>query len=221
MTVYPLTFFVDSADRSEAEKWLLSGVATGLTTNPTLLSRVGAHITDIPELYAWAIGAGAREVCFQTWGNTADEWYSNAMSLRDRAPKAVIKVPGTQMGVGVISRLRSQGVSVLMTAGYSHRQMLVGSVVGAKYFAPYFHRMNLAGRDARAECQKMTAAVVQDGSDTLVMAASLKSGRDISELVGVGVRTFTVAPAVLSDLLRDDLVDTAVANFETDMEQVL
>ncbi|WIY83964.1 transaldolase family protein [Propionimicrobium sp. PCR01-08-3] len=221
MTSYPMTFFVDSASRELAEPWLQSGIASGLTTNPTILKRAGARLSDVPEIYRWALGAGAEEVCFQTWGGSEDEWYSNAMRLREFAPDAVIKVPGTWRGAAVTSRLRKQGVTVLLTAGYTHQQIFIASVLGAKYIAPYFNRMKLAGRDALAEFGKMTAAIPQDGTDTLVLAASLKSGKDVSDLVGVGVRAFTAAPEVLDDLLRDDLVDSAVEAFEEDMRGLI
>lgn len=221
MTSYPITFFVDSASRELAEPWLQSGIATGLTTNPTILKRAGARLRDVPEIYRWALGAGAREVCFQTWGESAEDWYSNAMRLRQLAPDAVIKVPGTQRGAGVATRLKSQDIAVLLTAGYSHKQIFIASAVGAKYIAPYFNRMNAADRDALMEFAKMTAAVPQDGSGTMVLAASLKSGNDVSELVGAGVRAFTAAPNVLEDLMRDELVGPAVDAFEEDMRELI
>ena len=217
----PLTFFVDSADRAQAVRWLSSGIATGLTTNPTILKRGGATFSYIPTIYRWATDAGAREVCFQTWGASAEEWYANDMRLRELAPNAVIKVPGNERGAGVITRLQAQGIDILMTAGYSHRQAIVGSALGVKYFAPYFHRMKVTGRDSLGEFAAMAQAIPQDGSDTLVMAASLKSGQDIADLIHVGIRTFTVAPDVLEDFLHDDVVEQAIDAFEEDMRDVL
>lgn len=221
MTARPITFYVDSADRESAERWLRTGVATGLTTNPTILRQAGAHFADISNIYSWASEAGAREVCFQTWGETIDDWYSNAMRIRDMAPTAVVKVPCTEIGARVIGRLHQEDISILMTAGYSAKQVLIASALGVKYFAPYFNRMNAGGRDALSEFRKMTVAVPQDGSGPLVMAASLKTAQDVANLVGVGIRTFTASPKVLEGLFRDDLTEAAVDVFEQHMLDVL
>jgi transaldolase len=221
MLRYPITIFVDSADRVAAEPWLKSGIASGITTNPTILKRSASRITDIPVIYRWAKDAGAQEVCFQTWGASSEEWYANAMRIRSVAEDAVIKVPGTLLGAPVIKRLHAQEIPVLMTAGYNQRQLLIGSALHARYFAPYFSRMNNLGRDALNEFRRMTEIVPQDGSDTLIMAASVKTGRDVVSLAAVGVRAFTLSPSVLTELITDNAVDQAVAVFEKDMADVV
>ena len=216
-----IKIFVDSADRTVAERWLVAGVATGLTTNPTILRRANAHLSDIHKIAEWAQGAGAREVCFQTWGGSSEEWYENAERLLEVVPWATIKVPCTESGARVAARLQAQGVPILLTAGYAAKQMLVASALRVRYFAPYFNRMNIHGRDALAEFATMVQIVPQTGDATRVMAASVKSAADVLLLAKVGVRTFTLAPEVLTDLLSDDLTDHAVGEFESDMRTVL
>lgn len=217
----PIVFFVDSANRTEAERWLRTGVATGVTTNPTILRRAGARASDIPLIHAWATDAGAHEVCFQTWGASAEDWYGNTMRIREVAPGATVKVPCTEAGAQVIRRLHAQDVPVLMTAVYAAKQALIGSALGVRYLAPYFDRLRRTGRDAVAEFDQMTSIVPQDGSGPLVMAASLKSADDVLALAGVGVRVFTAAPEVLADVFDQGLTEQAVEAFERDMLDVL
>lgn len=191
----PIRILVDSAVRSEAMPWLDRGIAHGVTTNPTLLRRAGLGLADLPELGRWA-GEGGREVCVQLWGDDADEQYAAAMRLRELVPHATIKVPVTPVGATVIRRLHAQQVPVLMTAVYAARQVTIASALGVRYLAPYYNRMLVAGRDALAELAAMTAAIPQDGTGPLVMAASVKGARQVMDLVGVGVRVFTLPPAV-------------------------
>ena len=68
-----INFFVDSADRDAVAPWLRTGMFEGVTTNPQLMREAGQHVSDIENIYLWARAAGAREVCFQVWGATADE----------------------------------------------------------------------------------------------------------------------------------------------------
>lgn len=217
----PITLFVDSAERTAAERWLATGAVWGLTSNPTILRKAGARLADVPAIDQWARAAGAQEVCFQTWGNSAEEWYANAMRLREVAPEAIVKVPCAEAGASVITRLHRHGVPTLLTAVYAAKQALIGSALGVKYIAPYYHRMLVQGRDALAECARMADALPQDGSGPILLAASLKSARDVVALTGVGLRAFTAAPEVLEDLVADQLTAGAVDVFEQHMAELL
>ena len=51
-----------------------------------------------------------------------------------------------------------------------------------------------------------------------VMAASIKSASDVTALAHVGIRTFTLAPPVLEELMQDRLTERDVLAFEDDMQ---
>ena len=143
------------------------------------------------------------------------------MRLREVAPEAIVKVPCTEAGASVITRLHRHGVPTLLTAVYAAKQALIGSALGVKYIAPYYHRMLVQGRDALAECARLADALPQDGSGPILLAASLKSARDVVALTGVGLRAFTAAPEVLEDLVADQLTAGAVDVFEQHMAELL
>lgn len=193
---------------------------SGVTTNPQLLKEAERHVSDIKEIYGWARDAGAREVCFQTWGSTVEEQYRAAMEIREIAPSATIKVPCTRIGAHTISKLRDQDVPVLLTAVYSAKQALIGSALGVKYIAPYFNRMFRAGLNGTEEITHMVQAIPQDGTGPMIMAASIKSAKHLVTLTDIGVRVFTVSPDVLEDLFTDDLTAKAVQDFEDFMVDV-
>ncbi len=215
-----IRFFIDSADRAACEPWLRIGMFSGVTTNPQLMKEASRHISDIKEIYGWARDAGAREVCFQTWGSTSEDQYRAAMEIREIAPSATIKVPCTRIGAQTISKLRDQDVPVLLTAVYSAKQALIGSALGVKYIAPYFNRMFRAGLDGTEEITHMIRAIPQDGTGPMIMAASIKSAKHLVTLTDIGVRVFTVSPNVLDDLFTDDLTAKAVDDFENFMLDV-
>jgi hypothetical protein len=53
-------FYVDTADRDDAEPLLRSGLFYGITTNPTLLDSTGVKVSELDDFYAWAVDCGAR-----------------------------------------------------------------------------------------------------------------------------------------------------------------
>lgn len=210
--------FVDSADQRAVEELFATGAFTGLTTNPTILERGGAVTADLPDINRWARAAGAREVCFQTWGETREELLANASRLLDIDARTVVKVPCTAAGVPAAATLVEQGVEVLLTAVYKPSQMIVASSIGARYVAPYVGRMSDSGADAHADVVAMHA--IAAGGRTTVLAASLRSADDVSRLAAAGVPAFTLSPPVAWDLVRDERSDAATEVFEATMARL-
>lgn len=215
-----IRILADSADRAAVEPWLRTGLVAGVTTNPTILVRAGLGRADIPRVHEWAAGDG-REVCFQVWGAGVVEMLDSAAWLREVAPGCTVKVPATAAGCEVAATLQREGVPVLLTAGYDARQAVLASALGVRYLAAYVDRIRRLGRDHLAEVRRMVDVLPADVAGPQVMAASVKSAAGIMDLVGVGVRTFTLPVEVIAELVADADVDAAVAVFEADMTKVL
>lgn len=207
-------FYIDSAQRRVVEPLLRSGLVAGVTTNPTLLETAGVRNDAIPDLVSWATAAGARAVFVQAWGATADELERRGRALRSLGDAVVVKLPVTPAGLQATARLEADGVPVLVTAVYSATQVLPTMAAGASLIAPYLGRMNDAGRDGFAEIEAMQRVVDASGSSLRILVASLRTAADVLRLAEVGVRDFTLAPAVWAELAADPLTDAAVAEFE-------
>lgn len=207
--------YVDSADVDRVGRLLAAGVVHGVTTNPTILERGGRTADEIPALYERWVGEGAREVFFQTWGGDRDAFLRNASGLIELGERVAVKVPATAEGFAAASALVRDGVSVLVTAVYSVAQALACASIGVRYIAPYLGRMRDGGMDGDDLIARMQQ--VCEGSDTNVLAASLRSPKDIVDLRLAGVPCFTAAPDVLDALLIDDVSDSSAAEFDAAM----
>jgi len=210
--------YVDSADTARVSRLLEAGVVHGVTTNPTILERGGRSAAEIPELYARWEAEGAQEIFFQTWGADRAELLRNAETIRALGDRVAVKVPATREGFAAASALVADGVSVLVTAVYSVGQALAAASIGARYIAPYLGRLRDAGVDGDALITRMQAVCA--GSETNVLAASLRSADDIVSLRLAGVPYFTAAPDVLDELLFDAVSDSSAADFEAAMGRI-
>lgn len=218
MTPLSPRLYVDSAAVERVGSLLEAGVVHGVTTNPTILERGGRTAAEIPDLYARWTAQGAREVFFQTWGSERAEMLRNAESIRALGSLVAVKVPATREGFAAASALVADGASVLVTAVYSVSQALAAASIGARYIAPYLGRMRDAGVDGDAEIARMQAVCA--GSETNVLAASLRSPDDITSLRLAGVSYFTAAPDVIEQMLVTDISDTSAAEFEAAMGRI-
>lgn len=209
-----MRLYIDSADRSAAAPLLETGVFAGLTTNPTILERAQQTIHDIPEIYRWARDAGAREIFFQAWGDTAQELTDLGLRLRELGEDVVIKVPVSRAGSEACAALAAQGIPTLLTAVYTPAQAMVASAAGADYIAPYLGKLGEAGRNPLAEVSSMQRLLAATGSDTRVLAASIRDLPSMVALAEVGVGHFTFGTAIAERFFAEPLTEAAVAAFD-------
>jgi len=210
--------YVDSADVEQVSRLLDAGVVHGVTTNPTILERGGRTAAEIPDLYARWETEGAHEIFFQTWGSSRSELLRNAETIRTLGQRVAVKVPATAAGFAAASALVADGASVLVTAVYSAGQALAAASIGARYIAPYLGRLRDAGVDGEALIARMQEVCA--GSETNVLAASLRSPDDIVALRLAAVPYFTAAPNVIDELLAHEVSDSSAAEFEAAMGRI-
>lgn len=209
-----LSLYVDSAARDDVEPLLEVGIFRGITTNPTILDRAGLSGKDIPDVYQWAVAAGAQEVFLQTWGDTADELEKRGRDLAELGDRVVIKVAATRTGIQAATRIAAVGIPVLLTVVYSAMQAVSAACAGATYLAPYVGRMADAGREARTETVAMVDLLRASQSTTRVLAASVRSTADVVYLTRHGVDAFALPPAVANKLFDDHLTDESATTFD-------
>lgn len=207
--------YVDSADIDRVRPLLAARVVHGVTTNPTILERAGRKAGEIPDLYARWVDEGAEEVFFQTWGGDTVSFLRNAEDIRALGDRVAVKVPATRDGFAAASELVRDGANVLVTAVYSVGQALTAASLGVRYIAPYLGRLRDAGFDGDALIAQMQAVCA--GSDTNVLAASLRSPGDLTGLRLAGVPYFTAHPDVIEQLMHHDVSESSAAEFDAAM----
>jgi len=214
-----LRLFIDSAAPADWRTWLPSGLLFGITTNPTLLKRVGLRCepASLQRLTETALGLGTQELHLQAWGGDAAALYDCGSALAALAPsQIVVKLPITRAGCEAAARLIAAGHRITFTACYDASQMLIASALGADYAAPYLGRISDAGRDGHAEVIHMQRTLDGLSSRTRLLAASLRQVGDVSRLAAAGISSFTLSPTLLGALFEQPGTLAAAAQFEAD-----
>ena len=103
-----MRLYVDTADRVAAEQLLATGLFAGVTTNPTILRRASQSVTDIADIYRWAIDAGAREVFFQAWGEDTATLVKRGYELRGLGAQVVVKLVASRAGAAACAALEKE-----------------------------------------------------------------------------------------------------------------
>jgi transaldolase len=211
-----LRWFLDTADTNSWEEWMPTGLFFGVTSNPLLLERAGEPCTidNLKKLATRAFELGAKEFHAQTWGATADRMFDTGVALAAIDSRVVVKVPITLEGTRASAQLIARNVPVTTTALYAAHQAGTSMALGAAYAAPYLGRMDEAGRDGHGTVISMQRMIRAMESPMRLLVASLRHVDSIPALIEQGVDTFTLGPALLPALFKDDATLAAAREFE-------
>ena len=203
-----MTLLLDSANVADAHAAMALGYASGITTNPTLMARTGRPPLEVlAELCAISKG----EVFYQLTGETSDARRAEALAARQIDPdKVVLKVPTTPDNLTLAAELGGEHPCA-MTAIYSAGQAYVAAQIGARYAIPYVNRATRLLGDGLPLVREM-AAVVR-GTDTQVLAASIKSVEEAVQTLLAGAQHLTLPLDMLRAMGQHDLSDAAIAEF--------
>lgn len=216
-----MRILVDTAEVAEIQEALATGFVVGVTTNPTLLRRAGVARSAVSELAMAAIGTGAAEVHLQTYASDAAGMIREGRELVAIDPERVrVKLVATPEGYRAAAALAGDGVAVTLTGVYTLRQALVADSVGARSIAIYLGRLGDLGQDPLAVAARMQALLDAQAARVEILAASIRDPDEVAQLGVLGVRSVTVAPAILRRLLESEATAAAAATFGEDAEAI-
>lgn len=204
-----MSVYIDSANLEEVRSALDCGWVYGITTNPVLLARE----TDTPEEHLRKLaGFQPGEIYYQVQPRRMEDMQAEASRAHELlGDRMVAKIPPTEEGL----RFAAAGDNpwkTCITAVFSPAQALAAGQAGADYIAVYYSRMNPG--EADSSIRAMRAALM--GTETEIIAASLKSNSDITAALHAGSQHFTLPYTVLKGMLEHELSDQAVAVFQED-----
>lgn len=211
-----IRLFLDTANTSQWQNWLPTGLFYGVTTNPLLLERaqVTCSVEQLKDLARQGFELGAQEVQLQTWGTSVEALVKTGKLLAAIDDRVVVKVPITQVGTEAASRLIADGIRITLTGVYAVHQILIAAALGADYVAPYLGRISDLGRNGRDDLVAMQREIVGVGSATRILVASIRSVDDIVFLATQGLDTFTFQEAIAKALFDVTGTNQAAAEFE-------
>lgn len=211
-----MKFFIDTADLNEIREANEMGVLDGVTTNPSLMKKVGAkdfqaHIAQICELVDGDVSA-------EIISTTYDEMLAEAQEVAKIHPNVVVKVPLILDGIKVIKRLTEMGIKTNCTLCFSPTQALVAAKAGATYISPFVGRLD----DISSDGMELIRSIVQiyDHYDfpTQVLVASVRHPMHVVESAEMGADVATMPLSVIKQLIKHPLTDLGLAQFLKDAE---
>ncbi len=183
-----MAIFLDSANPADARRAQALGFVAGVTTNPKLMAQESRPpLAILEELIAAFDGP----VWFQVTADTLEGRLEQARQAVSLSPGQVVaKIPASTENFTMVAGLVSEGITCGVTAVYSPAQVYLAAQAGARYVAPYVSRMTRQLGDGLAVVREMAA--ILRGTQTEIVAASLKSVEEIASVLMAGAHHVTV-----------------------------
>jgi len=213
-----MRLFLDTADIEQIRQAVKLGVISGITTNPSLLSKAGRsdYKSTIREICSIVNGPVSAEVLSQETHSIVEE----AREISSWSPYVVIKIPSTASGLEAISVLSKEKIKVNLTLCFSLNQALLGALAGATYVSPFVGRLDDVGQDG----MELVAEIVKlfDHYDlcTQVIAASIRHPLHCVVAARVGAHIATVPYSVLMQMIQHPLTTIGISRFLEDWERI-
>ena len=214
-----MRIFLDTANIDQIKQGVKLGVVSGVTTNPTLVSKEGHkdYKAVVKEICSIVPGPVSAEVVVE--GTQA--MLEQARQIATWASNVVIKIPSTVEGLEVTSQLARENIKVNMTLCFSLNQALLGALAGATYISPFVGRLDDVGHDGMELVKDIVDVFKKyDNLTTEVLAASIRHPLHCVSAAKAGAHIATVPYKVLLQMMKHPLTDIGVERFLADWKSV-
>ena len=223
-----MKFFLDTADLEEIKEAASWGALAGVTTNPTLYSRIGGKLDGFHDHIARICEIVDGPVSAESVAMTRDEIIRDGRELAKIAPNVVVKIPTMVEGLAACRALSDEGIRVNMTLCFTVPQAILAARAGARYISPFVGRFDDISEDGLSQLGDVVTAInnydysanTVNGEQVEIIAASIRNPLHVIDAARVGCHIATIPYNVLIQMAKHPLTDIGIERFLKDWESV-
>lgn len=209
-----MRIFLDTANIEEIREAARWGILSGVTTNPTLMSKNAGKtheevIREIADIVDGPISA-------ETVSRDTEGMVEEGRRFAKWHPNVVVKVPSTPNGWAAVKALKAADVRTNVTLCFSANQALYAALAGAYIISPFVGRLDDISEDGMQVVRDTVEIYHTHHLPTLVLAASIRHPLHIIAAAKAGADIATVPYDVLLKSTRHPLTDSGIENFLKD-----
>ncbi|MEN9856277.1 MAG: hypothetical protein RLZZ157_1403 [Pseudomonadota bacterium] len=208
-----MRIFLDTAESTDLESLMDTGLIDGVTTNPSLIAKSGRKIADvIAQLCALTTGPVSAEAVATDFDGMLPE----GRYLAKIAPNVAVKLPLTPDGLRACKVFSDEGTMVNVTLCFSAVQALLAAKAGATFISPFVGRLDDNGADGMVLIREIRQIYDNYGFETQILAASLRTPIHVRDAALAGANCCTLPTATFKALYKHNLTDAGLAAFLKD-----
>lgn len=215
-----MKFFIDTADLAQIKEAQDLGVLDGVTTNPSLMAKVGIsgeaavtkHYIDICNIVTGDVSA---EVIATDYAGIIKE----GEKLAALHKQIVVKVPMIKDGIKAIKYFSTKGIRTNCTLVFSAGQALLAAKAGATYVSPFIGRLDDVSTNGLDLIAEIRLIYDNYGFTTQILAASIRHQMHIIDCAKLGADVATCPLSAILALLKHPLTDNGLKQFLEDAKK--
>lgn len=215
-----MKFFIDTANIEEILEGHSFGIIDGVTTNPSLMAKVGVkgrdnvlkHYKTISDIMEW------RPVSAEVISTKFEDMVSEGLELKSLGQNIVIKIPMTPDGIRAINELGVNQTNCTLI--FSPGQALVAAKAGATYISPFVGRLDDVSSDGLELLRQIKTIFNNYNFETQILAASIRHPMHVIECAKIGVDVMTGPLSAMKGLMSHPLTDIGLEIFLRDYKKV-
>jgi transaldolase len=205
-----MKIFIDTANIEEIKKYAEIGIIDGVTTNPALIAKEGQDFKDVVvEICKIVDGPISAEVI----ATDAENMIIEAKKIIKIHDNIVVKLPATREGFKALNVIGKEGIKTNLTIVYSANQAILAAKLGATYVSPFVGRLDANSTNGIELIKEIMLIYKNYGYCTEVLAASMRNSIYVKEAALSGAHVATIPPAVLEDMMINELTDISLSGF--------
>lgn len=214
-----MKIFLDTADLTEIRRAADANLIDGITTNPSLISKVAGD-TDPKEIYREICETVDGPISAEVVATDKDTMLSEGKKLAAIHDNIVVKVPLTEDGLKACRALGAEGIRTNVTLCFSVSQALLAAKAGATFVSPFVGRIDDISGEGMQLIHQIRQMFDNYGFDTEILAASLRHPMHVVESMLIGADAATMPPKVLWQLAKHPLTDRGLEAFLADWNKL-
>jgi transaldolase len=215
-----MKFFIDTADLAQIKEANDLGILDGVTTNPSLMAKVGIKGEEaVTNHYKTIAGIVKGDVSAEVVSTDFAGIIEEGKKLHAIAPNIVVKVPMIQEGVKALKWFSDNGIRTNCTLVFSAGQAILAAKAGATYVSPFIGRIDDSNWDGVELIAQIANIYLIQGWETEILAASIRSSLHIVKCAEAGADVITSPLESILGLLKHPLTDIGLAKFLEDAKK--
>ncbi|MGY5355103.1 fructose-6-phosphate aldolase [Wenyingzhuangia sp. IMCC45467] len=215
-----MKFFIDTADLEQIKEAQALGVLDGVTTNPSLMAKIGVkgqeniinHYKAICEIVDGDVSAEVISTDF-------DGMVKEGEALAALNPQIVVKLPMIKDGIKACKYFSSKGIRTNVTLVFSVGQAILAAKAGATYVSPFIGRLDDISTDGLHLINEIREVYDNYMFETEILAASVRHTMHIVDCAKIGADVMTGPLSAIEGLMKHPLTDSGLATFLEDAKK--